>query len=273
MKNRYSIKTLFCHAAALMLFFSNTVYAENIDPDNDSSQWAWGENVGWLNFEPSEGPGVTVGDYVVTGYVWAENIGWINLSPAEYGGVTNDGYGELGGYAWGENVGWISFSCEDSGTCATADYGVTIDSDGLFDGFAWGENIGWINFDLAVPHDVYTVQTSWGPGSTLITLVSFTARPGSYQVTLKWKTASEIDNAGFNIYRSETKDGDYEQINDSLIAAEGSATEGAAYKFVDDDVENRQVYWYVLEDVDLNGVSTVHGPVSATPRLIYGIVK
>jgi hypothetical protein len=262
MKNRLSTKPLLAMAAILMLFFCNTVSAENIDPDNDSSQWAWGENVGWFNFEPSEGPGVTVGDDYVTGYAWAENIGWINLSPAEYGGVTNDGYGELGGYAWGENVGWINFN---------PDYGgVTIDENGNFNGWAWGENIGWINFDLVSQPD-YKVQTSWEAGGTLITLASFTARPGNYQVTLKWQTASEIDNAGFNIYRSDSKDGDYEQINDSLIAAEGSATEGAVYELVDEDVGNRTKYWYILEDVDLNGVSTVHGPVSTTPRLIYGL--
>ncbi|MDY6950446.1 MAG: hypothetical protein SWE60_02960, partial [Thermodesulfobacteriota bacterium] len=37
---------------------------ENIDPDNDDSQYAWGENVGWINLEPEGdgGPGVEVGD-------------------------------------------------------------------------------------------------------------------------------------------------------------------------------------------------------------------
>jgi hypothetical protein len=108
---------------------------------------------------------------------------------------------------------------------------------------------------------------------TLIELSSFNAISANGRVTLRWTTASEIDNAGFNIYRSDSKDGDYEQINDSLIAAEGSATEGSVYKFIDVDVENRTKYLYMLEDVDLNGVSTMHGPVSGTPRLIYEIIK
>ena len=273
MNNKCFVIKTACLVTAMLFLFFTAAYAGNIDPDNDSSQWAWGENVGWFNFEPSEGIGVTAGDDYVAGYVWAENIGWINLSPdVENGGVTNDGYGELGGYAWGENVGWISFSCENTASCGTVDYGVTIDIDGNFNGWAWGENIGWINFDLTTQPD-YKVQTSWEAGGTLITLASFTARPGSYQVTLKWKTASEIDNAGFNIYRSDSENGDYEQINDSLIPAEGSVTEGAVYEFVDEDVENRQVYRYMLEDIDLNGVSTIHGPVSATPRLIYGLGK
>ena len=109
MKNRFYIRTFLCLAAALMLFCQSTARAENIDPNNVGAQWAWDENVGWLNFDPVQGIGVTVGDSNVTGWVWAENIGWINLSPSYGGGVVNDGSGNLSGYAWGENVGWINF--------------------------------------------------------------------------------------------------------------------------------------------------------------------
>jgi len=112
----------------------SVAHAGNIDP---AHKFAWGENVGWFNFAPSQGPGVTVTASALTGFVWAENIGWINLSPAT-GGVVNDGNGNLSGFAWGENVGWINF--------APIGAGVHITPDGFFVGFAWGENIGWINF-------------------------------------------------------------------------------------------------------------------------------
>lgn len=128
------------------LFLGGNLGAKNIDPYQDGSQYAYGENVGWINFEPGQGPGVQVSSSGVEGYVWAENIGWINLSPASYGGVSNDGLGNLSGYAWGENVGWINFAPNVPGDAA--DYGVKIDSDGGFYGWAWGENIGWINFGL-----------------------------------------------------------------------------------------------------------------------------
>jgi hypothetical protein len=108
---------------------------------------------------------------------------------------------------------------------------------------------------------------------TLIELSSFTATPGSKKVTLGWETASEIDNTGFNIYRAESEGGEYIRINASLFPAEGSPTQGAAYSFTDAGLKNRKTYYYKLEDIDLNGVSTMHGPVSATPRLIYGIGK
>jgi hypothetical protein len=136
-----------------ILCLATVAFVENIDPQDDGSQYAYGENVGWLNAEPggNGGPGVTVTDAAVTGYMWGENIGWINLSPTSYGGVVNDGTGNLSGYAWGENVGWINF--------APLGNSVTIDYQGNFDGWAWGENIGWIHFQN--PSIPYKVQTAW----------------------------------------------------------------------------------------------------------------
>jgi hypothetical protein len=109
--------------------------------------------------------------------------------------------------------------------------------------------------------------------ATLIQLASFTASPGSKKIVIKWSAESEIDNAGFNLYRSESENGEYNKINDSIIPARGSATQGAEYEFVDANVKNRKTYYYKLEDIDLNGVPTLHGPIKATPRLIYGINK
>ena len=140
----------------------NETLAENVDPDNDGSQYAYGENVGWLNLEPGGdgGVGVDVDDYELTGFAWGENIGWINLNPTG-SGVINVGEGNLSGYAWGENVGWISFSCENTNSCGSADYGVTIDpATGEFSGQAWGENVGWISFASTGPV-AFGVTTSW----------------------------------------------------------------------------------------------------------------
>ncbi|MCX5885280.1 MAG: DUF1566 domain-containing protein [Proteobacteria bacterium] len=106
---------------------------------------------------------------------------------------------------------------------------------------------------------------------TLITLSSFTTTPSDRAIILKWTTASEIDNAGFNLYRAESENGEYVKINSSLIPAQGSATQGATYQFVDENVQNRKTYYYKLEDIDLNGTSTLHGPVSAAPRVFHSL--
>ncbi|MFC1591321.1 hypothetical protein ACFL43_02230, partial [Thermodesulfobacteriota bacterium] len=90
-------------------------------------------------------------------------------------------------------------------------------------------------------------------------------RPG--KVTIIWQTEAELDNVGFNIYRAASADGDLVKLNADLIPALGTPAEGASYEFVDDDVQRRQTYYYLLEDIDLYGAATEHGPLSATPGI------
>lgn len=138
------------------LAFHPTV-AENIDPAN---KYAWSENLGWLNAQPSGpgGAGVHVSDEGLTGYMWSENAGWVSLSGNSHG-VTNDGCGVLAGFAWSENTGWIDFApttCGGDPTC-----GVKVSpTTGIFSGRAWAENAGWITFSSAGPNP-YHVATDW----------------------------------------------------------------------------------------------------------------
>jgi sugar lactone lactonase YvrE len=172
-----------CHAVssvwllAIMLSAASTAaLAENIDPADDGSQYAWGENVGWINLaEPTLGPGVTVADSAVTGFAWGENIGWVNFNPATGGGVVNDGTGQLSGFAWGENTGWINY--------APAGGGVSVNACGEFDGAAWGENIGWIRFRSIGPF-AFKITTSWVSPVDTVAPVTSAAGPAP-----GWNTA------------------------------------------------------------------------------------
>jgi len=103
--------------------------AENVDPAADGSQYAWAENLGWLNAEPQGegGPGVQVSDTELTGWIWTENHGWISLSCQNTSscgvnnyGVVNDGKGNLSGFAWAEHLGWINFRTGDGSDCCSA---------------------------------------------------------------------------------------------------------------------------------------------------------
>lgn len=107
--------------------------------------------------------------------------------------------------------------------------------------------------------------------TTAVTLASFNAKPGDRSVTLVWETGDETNNIGFNIYRAESENGDYVRINDPIIFSQADSGIGASYEFVDADVANRQTYFYKLEDIDLNGDATMHGPVNAIPRKLLGI--
>lgn len=71
-------------------------------------------------------------------------------------------------------------------------------------------------------------------------------------VKVEWETATELDTAGFFLYRSQTADGEFDLVNDTLIDSQGSAVSGAAYSYVDRDVEPGQTYFYVLEEVQTN---------------------
>ena len=104
---------------------------------------------------------------------------------------------------------------------------------------------------------------------TLVEMSSLEAQPSNKSITLKWRTESEIDNAGFNIWRADG----FIKITSEMIPPKGTATEGAEYNFLDEVLFNRTPYIYLLEDVDNNGISTFHGPVKAVPRAIYGIGK
>jgi hypothetical protein len=101
------------------------------------------------------------------------------------------------------------------------------------------------------------------PEPTAVELASFAAEAGVGSVTLAWRTAAEIDNAGFNLYRATAPDGPYTKVNGALIAAEGDPVSGASYTFLDEGLSSG-TYYYKLEDVDLSGVATLHGPVSVT---------
>ena len=100
---------------------------------------------------------------------------------------------------------------------------------------------------------------------TAITLAYFDAKAGKDgSVTLAWETATEVDNAGFNLYRAKLENGKYKKINDTLIPAQGDTVSGASYSYI--DTPGNGTFYYKLEDIDYNGVSTMHGPEKVRVR-------
>lgn len=147
----------------IILGISNTriAFASATNGTIDSThKYAWGENIGWLNFGVSSGD-IHVTDSGITGYAWSENYGWINMHANNLSGgsVTNDGEGILGGNAWAEGLGWIDFS------------GVTIDTDGYLGGYATIISDGsQISFNCSNTGSCgssdFKVRTDWRPISS-----------------------------------------------------------------------------------------------------------
>ena len=76
------------------------------------------------------------------------------------------------------------------------------------------------------------------------------------KVTIQWTTESELDNAGFNILRSDTRNGEFTQVNEQMIQGKGTTAERTTYKWVDTTAKPGAVYYYQIEDVSLAGERT-----------------
>jgi hypothetical protein len=109
---------------------------------------------------------------------------------------------------------------------------------------------------------------------TGVVLSSFTAMMRDGKVTLIWRTEAEINNVGFAIYRSDTKDSDYTKIA-FVPGAEDSETSND-YLFTDEQIQPGRTYRYYLEGVDLAGrrmksdviqVSSTETPHTRKPEL------
>ncbi|MBN1996773.1 T9SS type A sorting domain-containing protein, partial [candidate division KSB1 bacterium] len=104
------------------------------------------------------------------------------------------------------------------------------------------------------------------PNPISITLVSLNAYHRENGNVIEWKTETETNTAGFNIYKSKDGKTGLVRLNDELIPAKGTSTTGASYSFTDVNV-SPGVSYYHLEDINLNGGSEMHNPVSVMVNL------
>jgi len=98
-----------------------------------------------------------------------------------------------------------------------------------------------------------------------VRLNSFMAVPSGKGALLSWNSGGELHNLGFNVYRDVS--GEKVKLNSSLIAGSAllmrdTVEQHAAktYRWIDNSPSAGSLYW--LEDVDLNGTRTLHGPVA-----------
>ncbi len=115
------------------------------------------------------------------------------------------------------------------------------------------------------------IKNNWTP--LPVTLSHFRAEHTNAGVVLKWTTESEVDNAGFYIYRSETKDSEFSVVNPTMIKGAGTTGQRNEYTWTDTSAKPNTVYYYRIEDVSHAGVreqlATVRlrGFVSASGKL------
>ena len=247
--------------ATVILLAGGAAFAENIDPNN---KYAWSENLGWLNAQPSGpgGPGVQVSDSGLTGRMWSENAGWVNLSclnsatcGASNYGVANDGCGTLSGYAWSENTGWIKFApanCSGDPTC-----GVKINpATGIFSGRAWSENAGWITFSATTP-TAYQVATSWRRAAPTLAKGLLVVKSGVSDVSLSWVAVSgastyDVVRGGLNALRSSN--GNFQTATQACVANDTAGTSYTTTTGATPSVGDG--FWFLVRGSNCGGAGT-----------------
>ena len=156
----------YLHLAAVLLLAAISFPLSAATTIDTANHYAYGANIGWLDWRGDTANGAVIGDYVCSGYIYSANVGWINLgsgSPvnqiryqnlaANDFGVNHDGAGNLRGYAYGANIGWINF--ENTGA-------PKVDLlTGKMSGYVYSANCGWISLSNSV---AYVQTDSFDPG-------------------------------------------------------------------------------------------------------------
>jgi hypothetical protein len=140
------------------------------------------------------------------------------------------------------------------------------------------QDAGQIYFALFVAIDFVEGGGS-GIGSSCLTLIqvdeALSAELSEFKggmafnggpVSIQWATSSEIDNAYFNIYRSETTFENATLVNQGPIMALGGPSIPASYQQLDRLAQAGHVYKYWLESTDIYGATQVYGPIQVLAR-------
>ena len=128
-------------------------------------------------------------------------------------------------------------------------------------------------FELLEKNPDVKIYLKWGGEPLPVSLSYFRAELTDTGVILKWTTESEVNNAGFYIYRSQTKDGKFKVVNPTMIQGAGTTSERHTYTWTDTAAKPNVAYYYRIEDISHAGVrkqlATVRmrGLVSASGKL------
>ena len=141
---------------------------------NSVNRFAYGANIGWIDWRGDGANGAVIGEFICSGYIYSANVGWIhlgdgapangvrylNLSGDDFG-VNHDGAGNLRGFAYGANIGWLYFT-DRAANGATYDAPTVDLATGRLSGYVYGANIGWISLSNLFAH-VQTDSIQSGP--------------------------------------------------------------------------------------------------------------
>ena len=104
-------------------------------------------------------------------------------------------------------------------------------------------------------YDISNVNFTLLAGVLPVELLYFEATAEGKTAQLRWATATERNNAGFRIERSEGQSGAFQSIG--WVAGKGEALTETRYAFTDTEVKSGQTYYYRLRQTDFDGAETL----------------
>ncbi len=118
-----------------------------------------------------------------------------------------------------------------------------------------------------VPHQAFgMVGTVIVNASTTAFAEFFIASAEEGRVILQGMMEGRNDRLGFNVLRSTGWAQEFRQINDAMIPLQSNPSQATAYTFIDADIVPGTSYYYVLEDVNRQGMASFRGPAVITTR-------
>ena len=97
-----------------------------------------------------------------------------------------------------------------------------------------------------------------------VELVSFTGNSVNGKVLLEWKTATELNNNGFEVQR-KTAESDFATIG--FVKGQGTATNQKEYSYTDRNLVDGN-YFYRLKQIDYNGSYEYSNVIEVDVRLL-----
>ena len=76
-------------------------------------------------------------------------------------------------------------------------------------------------------------------------------KKSSSEVVIRWITKSEVNNAGFHIKRSKSRNGEFKVI--AMIPGAGTTNEKQSYTYTDKTAKPNVIYYYQIECISVDG--------------------
>ncbi len=138
----------------------------------------------------------------------------------------------------------LTFTAKALGTCPISFAELAVRDGCNEDVAAVGSN-GLVIVDTPLPVQISTFTATW---------------INAQGVALAWKTASEIDNYGFEVQRSQSRESGFVTIPGSFQAGQGTSLEQHSYTYTD-NTAGTGVWYYRIRQIDLDGAEHFTEPV------------